>query len=43
MTREEWEEEYDEAFQWRDWQTVEILLAEREKLAWYVPEVFRCV
>ena len=31
----EWERAYDEAVQWRDWQTCEILLDEREQADWW--------
>lgn len=34
-TRREWERAYDDAMQWRDWQTCEQLLAERERAPWY--------
>lgn len=36
--QEEWERAYDEAMQWRDWQTCEILIDEREQADWYTPE-----
>lgn len=31
----EWNRQYDEAMQWRDWQTCEVLLEERETRPWY--------
>jgi hypothetical protein len=34
----EWERAYDEAMQWRDWQTCEYLIDEREQADWYTPE-----
>lgn len=37
--REEWENAYDEAMQWRDWQTCEILLNERLTADWYRDQV----
>ena len=35
----EWNRAYDDAVAWRDWQTCEILLAERESCDWYSPDV----
>lgn len=34
-SRDEWEREYDDAVQCRDWQTCDQLLAEREGLSWW--------
>ncbi len=31
----EWSRAYDEAVQWRDWQTCDQLLEEREQADWY--------
>lgn len=31
-----WNRAYDEAMQWRDWQTCDILLDERETAEWYL-------
>lgn len=39
MSESEWNDAYDEAVQWRDWQTCEILLDEREKLPWFQAKV----
>lgn len=33
-----WNRTYDEAMQWRDWQTCDALLEERERADWYKPE-----
>jgi len=35
MSEEEWRRAYDEALQWRDWQTCDQLLEEREQADWY--------
>lgn len=32
----EWDAAYDEAMQWRDWQTCDILINERETADWYL-------
>jgi hypothetical protein len=39
--REEWERAYDEAMQWRDWQTCEILIDEREMAEWWLQDADR--
>lgn len=31
----EWNRAYDDAMQWRDWQTCEILIDEREQADWW--------
>lgn len=35
----EWNRAYDEALQWRDWQTCEILMDERETADWWLNRV----
>jgi hypothetical protein len=37
--RAEWERAYDDAMAWRDWQTCEILIEEREQADWYTPDM----
>lgn len=32
----EWEQAYSEAMRWRDWQTCDILLEERETAEWWL-------
>jgi hypothetical protein len=39
--REEWERAYDEAMRWRDWQTCEILIDERETAEWWTQDADR--
>jgi len=38
---QEWARQYDEAMQWRDWQTCDYLLEELESAPWYRKEADR--
>lgn len=36
--RRRWEDEYEEAVQWRDWMTCDLLLEERDESDWFAKE-----
>lgn len=38
LTEREWDAQYDEAMQWRDWETCDYLIEQRAQATWYVPE-----
>lgn len=38
LAEQEWDAQYDEAMQWRDWQTCDYLIEERAQSSWYAPE-----